>query len=328
MSKKIIVLTPVKNEGWILDSFLKITSSFSDLIIIYDDNSQDHSRDICRKYDKVYLIEGKEKVYNELKRQEILINKARELINDEKIFLAIDADELLTYNSINSDEWKIIRSAEQGTVLCFEKPDLIYEYSKCFRHTNTFCLGYIDDGKEHSGKIVHSTRVPVYPDSVKLFFKDIKLMHLALIRFDAYLARQRFYKVVENINQTKSLYDRYRYYNGGVKSILGSVPVLTPEEWYKPWVINNILPEKFAKEDYYWYDLEIIKYINEHGSERFWKDDIWEFDYNNELIDNSSLKKDLNMISINYPPPTDILIIKFFRLLLGFELILRKLLRK
>ena len=40
---KIIVVTPIKNEDWILDRFLSVTSQFADLIIIADQNSTDKS---------------------------------------------------------------------------------------------------------------------------------------------------------------------------------------------------------------------------------------------------------------------------------------------
>lgn len=320
---QLIVLTPVKNEEWILDAFLSITSNFADLIIIYDDNSQDRSKQICKKFSKVHLIEGKESEYNEIRRQEILINKARELISEDKILLALDADEILTYEGLKSKEWEIIKSANKGTTLFFEKPDLIKDYSKCFRYKDKISLGYIDDGKEHFGKIVHSTRIPVYNNSPKLYFDEIKFMHLALIRFDAYLARQRFYKVVENINHTKSLYNRYKYYNGGVSSIIKTTPELTPEDWYNYWVENKFLPEKFIKKEYYWYDLEIIKYIKGYGAKRFWKDDIWDFDYNG-ILNNTNLKKTFDHISIKYPPLFITLLIRIIRLLVEIDHMLRK----
>jgi glycosyltransferase involved in cell wall biosynthesis len=65
-SPKIVVLTPIKNEEWILERFLSVTSQFADLIIIADQNSTDSSRNICQKYPKVKLIENKSDQYDEL----------------------------------------------------------------------------------------------------------------------------------------------------------------------------------------------------------------------------------------------------------------------
>lgn len=314
MQCKIVVLTPVKNEDWILDSFLRITSRFADLIIVYDDNSKDNSKKICQKYDKVYLIEGKENSYNEIRRQEILINKARELITEDKVLLALDADEIIIHDALKSEEWINIRNANKGTVLFFEKPDIIFNYNRCFRHKNKFSLGYVDDGIEHFGNIVHSTRIPVCPASPKLYLDKIKFMHFALLRFEAYLARQRFYKVVENVNNTKTLLMRYEYYNGGIYEIKRKKKDETPIRWYKKWIEEEFLPLNFPKREYYWYDLEIIKYFQEFGVKRFHLDDIWSFDYN-KLLEQTTQNLQSNPVEFKYPDWTHRFLIKSLKIL-------------
>ncbi|GAG56902.1 unnamed protein product, partial [marine sediment metagenome] len=47
---KIICLTPVKNEAWILDNFIKCASLWADHIIIADQDSTDDARKIAKKY--------------------------------------------------------------------------------------------------------------------------------------------------------------------------------------------------------------------------------------------------------------------------------------
>ena len=42
----LVVLTPVRNEAWVLHAFLKATSLWADHIIIADQMSTDGSRDI------------------------------------------------------------------------------------------------------------------------------------------------------------------------------------------------------------------------------------------------------------------------------------------
>mgnify|MGYP000249071316 CR=1 FL=1 len=79
-SPKIVVITPVKNEAWILERFLSVTSQFADYIIVADQNSTDSSVAICKKFPKVILIENKSGQFNEAERQLLLIQTARELI--------------------------------------------------------------------------------------------------------------------------------------------------------------------------------------------------------------------------------------------------------
>ena len=54
----IIVITPVRNEAWVLDAFLTCTSSWADFIILADQHSTDGTRAIARKYKKVTLIDN------------------------------------------------------------------------------------------------------------------------------------------------------------------------------------------------------------------------------------------------------------------------------
>ena len=55
---KIIGLLPVKNEAWVLPHALASLSAFCDVVIVADQNSDDASREICRTFPKVVLIES------------------------------------------------------------------------------------------------------------------------------------------------------------------------------------------------------------------------------------------------------------------------------
>ena len=57
----IIVITPVRNEAWVLRAFLEATSLWADYIIIADQMSTDGSREIAKKYPKVVLIDNDNK---------------------------------------------------------------------------------------------------------------------------------------------------------------------------------------------------------------------------------------------------------------------------
>ena len=47
----LVVLTPVKNEAWILERFLRVCNDFADAIIIADQSSTDGSRDVIARYE-------------------------------------------------------------------------------------------------------------------------------------------------------------------------------------------------------------------------------------------------------------------------------------
>src|SRR5437773_12541499 len=55
---RVVVVTPVRNEAWILERFLSVTSRFADHIIVADQRSSDDSRAICSRYGKVTVIDN------------------------------------------------------------------------------------------------------------------------------------------------------------------------------------------------------------------------------------------------------------------------------
>src|SRR5271154_3152689 len=121
---KIVVLTPVKNEAWILPRFLATTSLWADLIIIADQKSSDESVQICKRFEKVVLIPNENPNFNEAERQLLLIKAARELVPGSRILFALDADEILAANALETAGWQKILKAQPGTAVLLEKPDL------------------------------------------------------------------------------------------------------------------------------------------------------------------------------------------------------------
>src|SRR5207247_9635192 len=62
---RVVVVTPVRNEAWILERFLSVTSRFADHIIVADQRSSDGSRAICSRYPNVTVIDNPTDEFNE-----------------------------------------------------------------------------------------------------------------------------------------------------------------------------------------------------------------------------------------------------------------------
>ena len=234
MSKrKIVVLTPVKNEGWILDRFLAVTSCFADLIIIADQNSTDESASIARRFEKVHLITNNSKSYDEAERQLMLIRKARELESREKILIALDADEILAANATKQPGWQTMLADKPGTTLYFEKPELYPHPGRCIRADHPWPIGYVDDGVEHVPRKIHSIRIPRPTGGRRLILNDIKIMHYAFCRMDAQRAKMRYYAVLENALGTQPLHRRLRTYATDAFNEWLPRHQETPREWFE-----------------------------------------------------------------------------------------------
>ncbi|MET0461563.1 MAG: glycosyltransferase family 2 protein [Chitinophagaceae bacterium] len=274
----IVVLTPARNEEWILEKFLQTCSMFADLIIVADQQSTDNTKAIIGKFEKAVYLENTKKEYDEVYRQRLLIEKARELVPGKRLLIAIDADEVISADSINADEWREICSKPAGTSIYFKKPDLLPGCKNYVDYSNYFLLGFMDDGTEHTGTQFHSPRVPA--GKMRYNSDQIRFMHLALVREKIYLARQRLYAVMENINGTASLRFRYRKYSRKIQSFRYlTITKKIPAEWLK-FPHFSMSEDQFDDSEKNGFNRQIIEAFAAHGEKRFYFDDIWYVNYN------------------------------------------------
>lgn len=277
---KVIVLTPIKNEAWILNQFLTITSEFADHIIILDQLSTDGSIEIAKAFDKVVLMQNSNENYDEAYRQQLLIDKARSLYpHNKRILIALDADELISADGVASWEWATIKQADKGTVLYFEKPDLYLNANDCIRYKdNKWPLGIVDDENlTHHAKTIHSIRIPLNENSPKLLLKEIVFLHIAYLRPSVQRAKFRFYSVKENISNLNPWYRRRRRYRNPNHLLLNPVISPTPKKWleHKTFSLSDV-----KDSDETWHNEMVSKDIAKKGSSSFWLDDIWDIDWN------------------------------------------------
>lgn len=281
MKRKIIVLTPVKNEAWIIEQFLKITSAFADHIIIADQQSSDKSISICEKFQKVTVVKNDSADYREDDRQNLLINKARALFPGENVLLALDADEIATASSLHPSNWEILRNAPVGSVFYFEKPDLFPDLARCIRHRQSFYpMGFVDDGNiTHEPKKVHSIRVPIKSNSARIDVEDITFLHYSYVRPQVQREKFRFYSLQEAVLGTAPWYRRRRRY----RKPNHLLPLIKAESivfnWLNypdslRWNVDN-----FEDCTNSWFNIAAAEMVAKHGEHRFWLDDIWDEDF-------------------------------------------------
>lgn len=306
---KIIVLTPVKNEDWILDIFLSTCSLFADAIIIADQLSTDRSEEICNNYEKVILIQNKNENFNEDERQIQLIDAAREFFPDDKrILIALDADEIMSGNVLLSEELALIKKADYGTSLYFEKPTFLNDINHVIRYQgNGWPLGFVDNGIEHKPAKIHSTRLPI--GDKKLILKDLKILHYGLIRPQAIAAKLRFYSCLENIKKTKGVFQRRLSYPENLDiNQTNALIETTNSNWIKPWTLQGIYLDKFITSEFYWHDLAVLDFFKKYGYKKFKYEDIWYYDWG-AAIEYFKVK-DYSNLNIAKPTPLEIYTLK------------------
>lgn len=218
----IVVMTPVRNEAWVLRAFLEATSLWADYIIIADQMSTDGSREIAREYPKVILIDNKNPEFNEAERQSMLVAKARKVAAGRDTLLwGLDADEILSANFKETEDWKHIINSVPGDVFWFKWAEICPNQKEYWLSQTTYYPWlFHDDGKEPHGNYVrnmHSMRIPYPKDEKQMYYvDDFRVLHLAYLNQHKMASKRRFYQFVDwemnhrhpvslsrNYNQTK-----------------------------------------------------------------------------------------------------------------------------
>ena len=211
----LIVLTPILNEAWILSAFLKATSLWADYIIIVDQMSTDGSRDLYAKFCKenrelnvsgreckLLVIDNPRTEMHQAATRRLLFDAAKKIEGD-KILFALDADEFLSGNFIETKGWKSIINSTPGDVFLFYWM-LLSPNGQSYRIQNKepfYWAAHVDssllDGK-FPDNFIDEWRLP-WPSQVKneIVITDINFLHF----HDTNVVRQKnktlFYQVLQ-----------------------------------------------------------------------------------------------------------------------------------
>ena len=281
MSKSIpsvICLTPVKNEAWIIERFLKCTSLWADHIIIADQCSDDRTVEIARKFQKVTLISNENQDLDEVQRQHLLIDAARKF-PEPRILIALDADEFLTPNFMDSPEWKTVLSSPKGTVIQFLWANIKPDMSSYWTPPLDQPFGFHDDGSTHRGKTIHSSRIPVPEMAPVLRLRDIKVMHYQYTDWERMKSKHRWYQCWERIHDPlRSAVDIYRQYHH-MDVVPEALLQPLPTEWLRGYEAHGIDMTSVYRDRPYWWDKEVLAILRQYGARLFAREDIWSIDW-------------------------------------------------
>lgn len=207
----LIVMTPVKNEAWVLHAFLKATSTWADYIIVADQMSTDGSRDIYPLYPKVIMIDNNNSNFNEPERQAMLISKAREIADGrDTILFALDADEIMEAGFQEKDDWQKIINSKPRDVFWFRWGEMTPEMDYYYEDTLFQPWVFHDDGIEKHGNYVrsmHSMRIPYPIEEKQMYYvNEFRVLHLNYLNSYRVKAKNRFYQVIEKeLNNANSI---------------------------------------------------------------------------------------------------------------------------
>lgn len=305
MSKtKIIVVTLVKDEAWMLDRFLSTCSQFADHIIVSDESTGlDNSLKIYSKYPKVILHHNSGSPVRADLRRQFVFQEARKISCDKRIIIAIDSDEILSANIFDSPEWNTVLNSEPGTLIYLQWVTLWKSY-KYYRLDSPNFYGtynrqiWVDDGISEIPAVGHQEMHMAYnPLKAKkyLYLNDIVCLHYQCCNWQRMEAKHRYYRAHEKANIQKlsdlAIYRIYGHFSSNAMAIKNSLP-----KWYDGWIKMGIDVTSVSADDLTHFDISVIEMLKKNGSEFFKFQDIWRVNWN-ELIDRAQQAR---MVPLDY----------------------------
>lgn len=214
--RTVVCITPTKNEAHNLPRFLACASLWADRIIVADQRSEDDSAQIVKAHPKATLIQNESTDYSESERQKLLLDAARQ-VPGPRLIVAMDADEILPSPLFDSAIWDRILTAAPGTVGQLRFVNMLPGLRRAWGSFYWQNRIYVDDGRPHAGRLIHSPPVPVYPDCPVLQFPESLLLHYALADAPRFARRRTWYQCFELLNSKHfgpvQIYRRYHVYD-------------------------------------------------------------------------------------------------------------------
>lgn len=285
-------MTPVRNEAWVLNAFLKATYLWADYIIIADQMSTDGSREIAMQYEKVILIDNENPEFNEAERQKMLVDRARQ-IDGDKILFGLDADEIFAANFRETDDWQKILNSVPGDVFWFKWAEIHPNKSE-YHESTYFPWMFHDDGIEPHGNYVrnmHSMRIPYPIDEKQMYYvDDFRVLHLAHLNRLRCNSKARFYTFVDWENNKRTSIGLSRIYRGArVKNRLKLLDSMIYRSCNFAFDLFNEVDTTSSK---FYFDQYIIDRLCRYEMKKLSRLDIWDF----ELLNDYNLKDPRNIL--------------------------------
>lgn len=276
-----IVMTPVRNEAWILRAFLKATSIWADYIIVSDQMSQDGSREIYKEFPKVRVIDNTNPEMHMAATRRLLFEEANKIPGD-KILFTLDADEFLCGDFLNSKDWQTIINSEVGDVFDWRWMNLLPGCKKYTTHMPYYWAAHVGD-KIFDGmfpdNFIHEWRLPWPKDCKHEYILDnLFSLHFARTNVARQKNKERFYQVS---TQTKRINTHgigmYLMYHEKERK---QEEFMVPDDAYITYEQNGIdlLSEIHLDDIGQYYIDESVRMIRENGIKPYRKLDIWSED--------------------------------------------------
>jgi glycosyltransferase involved in cell wall biosynthesis len=273
---KVIGLVPVRNEAWVLPHSLASLSGFCDVVIVSDQNSDDRSREICRSFAKVVLLESSECVISTRVRWQLL-DAARDY-DGCNLLWCTDADELIAPRAARDFIAARRDDLEPGTVVecmflhLWQSASRYREYHWGYGpHFKPLAL--VDDRRMDYDRTrrnsIHEPRVPLDGAVATLRADGLHVLHLQWLLAERTQMRQAWYRCREWLDGRPSAVINENY-----SVTLPDASVRTADV-PAAWTEGLTFPDLAIDREQSWNERDILAWFDERTPEFFEPLEIW-----------------------------------------------------
>ncbi|MBC7767089.1 glycosyltransferase [Arenimonas sp.] len=269
---KIFALTPVKNEEWILPTYISSMRKIADEIIILDDNSTDNTALILKNAGVIVIQGDTSAKVNMSKKRLALLKEGRKRGGTH--FIWLDADESFDANFLKNGR-KIISKLKPGRKITLpwitlwktideERVDGVWK--------ENFKDVIVHDITEYSfeNRDLSEGRTQGPNTDVLHLSKDVgQILHFQFLNFDDASLKQAWYRCLE-LSQSKKSPQRIN----NMYSVSLDTGNVQTKKTLPTWFEGIALPSNESNKRK-WYTDEILKMFNIHGISFFEPLDIW-----------------------------------------------------
>jgi hypothetical protein len=277
---KIIAMMPTRNEAWVIGSSLACLSEFCDVILVSDRRSDDGTRDICRRFPKVVVIEPAAE--SRIREQRWQLLDAARGYDGFNLLWSNDADELLSPRLMKSFLERRRNHLAPGTVI---EPRFYTLWNSPARYRGDLThyrpywarLGFVDDRRADYDRSLsaplHEPRIPAPEATPAIQADDLPVLHLQWMIPNRNQLKQAWYRCREWLDDGKSAADINGFYSVTFQAPRARTVPVPPE-----WVADIVFPDGEGDLEGSWHEREILAWFDQYGIERFEPLEIWHID--------------------------------------------------
>jgi hypothetical protein len=274
-----VCLAPVRNEAWVINSFLAAAKQWATDVIVADQGSTDGTLQMVTAAPGVDVVTNSSRAYDESHRRRILLDRARS-IQGKRLLFGLDADEAISANFSSSAEWQQLDSLPPGTILRFRWVNILPGFEYAWIPPEPTAFGFVDDDSDHAGVRIHSSRIPHPPGAPTFDLQEVVVLHFQYVAWERMLSKHRWYQAWEHsVHKKKGPLQIFREYHHMYGWSENEIQPVRPE-WLSGYDAAGIQFRSLQAEPVTWWDQEIVQMLRDKGPAAFRKIAIWNQNWN------------------------------------------------